>query len=66
MEKNSEIKSLKDEGSGGEDNSAKEVTMTEANESMSPEDLPFVEGGKKDSSLRRQELLVGSGLAEVC
>lgn len=25
-----------------------------------------VDGGKKDPSLRRQELLISSGLAEVC
>lgn len=30
------------------------------------ETLNLSEGGKKDSLLRRQELLVNSGLAEVC
>lgn len=38
-----------------------------ADESADPdEDIHLVEGGKKDPYLRRQELLVNSGLAEVC
>lgn len=44
-----------------------EVVEVEADESASPaENLPVVEGGKKDPQLRRQELLISSGLAEVC
>lgn len=66
MEGNSETKSLKDKESSDKDNSGREVTMAEADESTSPESLLLVEGGKKDPSIRRQELLVGSGLAEVC
>ena len=35
--------------------------------SLDPNDsLHTVEGGKKDPSIRRQELLVKSGLVEVC
>lgn len=30
------------------------------------EDIHLVKGGKKDPFVRRQELLVKSGLAEVC
>lgn len=44
-----------------------EVTEAEADRSSDPEDsVHVVEGGKKDPSVRRQELLVKSGLAEVC
>lgn len=44
-----------------------EVTVAKANRSSDPGDsLHAVEGGKKDPSIRRQELLVKSGLAEVC
>ncbi|GMN63404.1 hypothetical protein TIFTF001_032477 [Ficus carica] len=42
-----------------------EVTEAEADRSSDPEDsVHVVEGGKKDPSVRRQELLVKSGLAE--
>ncbi|KAM6545096.1 hypothetical protein CsatB_025832 [Cannabis sativa] len=42
-----------------------EETETEANTSSDPvETLNMVEGGKKDPSVRREELLVKSGLAE--
>ncbi|XP_074320357.1 pumilio homolog 24 [Silene latifolia] len=42
-----------------------ETPPWEADESMEPEeDTPLAEGGKKDPLLRRQELLVTSGLAE--
>ncbi|CAK7333281.1 unnamed protein product [Dovyalis caffra] len=64
LEVTSETKSLKDEESIDKDNSGREVTMAETDESTSPDTLQLVEGGKKDQSIRRQELLVGSGLAE--
>jgi hypothetical protein len=63
---NRETKSLKDEESSDKDNSGRDVTMVEADGSASSETLQLVEGGKKDPSIRRQELLVGSGLAKVC
>jgi hypothetical protein len=66
LEVNSETKSLKDEESSDKDNYGREVTMAKPDGSTSPETLPLIEGGKKDPSIRRQELLVGSGLAEVC
>ena len=66
MEINSETKSIKDEESSDKDNNGREVTMEKPDESTSPEALQLIEGGKKDPSIRRQELLVGSGLAEVC
>ena len=44
-------------GEDGEDNSD--------TENVESENLNSVEGGKKDPFLRRQELLVNSGLAEV-
>lgn len=43
-----------------------EVTVAEGNTSASGDDLHLAEGGKKDPFLRRLELLVNSGLAEVC
>lgn len=44
--------------------SEEELTTTNDNQSLSSkENLP---GGKKDPFLRRQELLIKSGLAEVC
>uniref|UniRef100_A0A2P2KVM5 PUM-HD domain-containing protein n=1 Tax=Rhizophora mucronata TaxID=61149 RepID=A0A2P2KVM5_RHIMU len=69
-EANFEMKSLRDEElRDKEGKSEKEVTMSEASESTCPENLDLVEGvhegGKKDPSLRRRELLVNSGLAEV-
>lgn len=66
MEINSETKPLKDEESSVKDNNGREVTMEKPDDSTSPETLQLIEGGKKDPSIRRQELLVGSGLAEVC
>jgi pumilio family protein 6 len=43
------------------------VTVGEGNKDTSSGDnIQLVEGGKKDPFLRRQELLVNSGLAEVC
>ncbi|XP_024030000.1 pumilio homolog 24 isoform X1 [Morus notabilis] len=46
-------------------NNDMEVTEAEAERSADPgETVPVVEGGKKDPSIRRQELLVKSGLAE--
>lgn len=43
------------------------MTATESGKDDTPaEDLHLAEGGKKDPSLRRMELLVSSGLAEVC
>ncbi|KAJ6980833.1 hypothetical protein D5086_018999 [Populus alba] len=64
LEVNSETKSLKDEESSDKDNNGREVTMAKPDGSTSPETLQLIEGGKKDPSIRRQELLVGSGLAE--
>lgn len=66
LEVNSETKSLMDEESSDKNDSGKEVTMEEADENTNAETLQPIEGGKKDPSLRRQELLMGSGLAEVC
>lgn len=44
-----------------------EVALDEASGSPNPDDsLNLVEGGKKHPTLRRQELLVNSGLAKVC
>ncbi|KAJ0035556.1 hypothetical protein Pint_24442 [Pistacia integerrima] len=61
---NSEIKSVKNEESNDEMADQGEAAVR-ADESTSPsEDLHLVEGGKKDPYLRRQELLVNSGLAE--
>ncbi|KAG6766569.1 hypothetical protein POTOM_030657 [Populus tomentosa] len=64
LEVNRETKSLKDEESSYKDNSGRDVTMAEADGSASSETLQLVEGSKKDPSIRRQELLVGSGLAK--
>lgn len=64
LEVNRETKSLKDEESSDKDNSGRDVTMAEADGSASSETLQLVEGSKKDPSIRRQELLVGSGLAK--
>ena len=62
-------KSFQDKGSSEEgktDNDIEE-TETDANRSSDPgETLDMVEGGKKDPSVRRHELLIKSGLAEVC
>ncbi|KAJ6722143.1 hypothetical protein OIU85_025149 [Salix viminalis] len=64
LEINSETKPLKHEESSVKDNNGREVTMEKPDDSTSPETLQLIEGGKKDPSIRRQELLVGSGLAE--
>ncbi|KAH0993000.1 hypothetical protein GBA52_004483 [Prunus armeniaca] len=58
----SETKSSEVNRSGEEASSDLEVTVDEAN--TNDDDLHLVEGGKKDPSIRRQELLVKSGLAE--
>uniref|UniRef100_A0A2N9HEV0 PUM-HD domain-containing protein n=1 Tax=Fagus sylvatica TaxID=28930 RepID=A0A2N9HEV0_FAGSY len=61
----SEAKSSKVEESNNKDTKDDpEVTVAEGNENTSSGD-DVVEGGKKDPFLRRQELLVNSGLAEV-
>ncbi|WCJ23422.1 pumilio 24 [Euphorbia peplus] len=57
-------KSAEDEESSDEKDNGAKVAEEGAKESTSSENVPSVEGGKKDPSLRRQELLVGSGLAE--
>ncbi|XP_065863731.1 pumilio homolog 24 [Euphorbia lathyris] len=57
-------KSAKDEESNDEKDNSADVTMAVEHESTSTENVPSIEGGKKDPSLRRQELLVSSGLAE--
>lgn len=62
-EVNSEIKS--DEYS--DKMADQEVVAIDADATASPAvNLSLVEGGKKDPHVRRQELLVDSGLAEVC
>lgn len=71
MESNdhSERKSFQVNGASEEvkPNNDMELTGAEAERSADPgETVPVVEGGKKDPSIRRQELLVKSGLAEVC
>lgn len=48
-------------GETGEEEKIKEEEIPASGES-----LDLTEGGKKDPLLRRQELLVNSGLAEVC
>ncbi|XP_030975160.1 pumilio homolog 24 [Quercus lobata] len=63
----SEAKSSKNEKSNKtdtKDDTDTEVTEVEGNENTSGDELHLVEGGKKDPFLRRQELLVNSGLAE--
>ncbi|RVW99148.1 Pumilio-like 24 [Vitis vinifera] len=61
-----EAKSSKTKESGDEETKGDlEVTTAEANENTSPSESHHIaEGGKKDPNLRRQELLVDSGLAE--
>ena len=66
MERKSDTKSSKDEASSDEDDSTAKTTTAGSNEGESAENADFVEGGKKDPSIRRQQLLVGSGLVEVC
>lgn len=48
-----------------DDNEAVEEDKNDEGDHSDP-DTPLNEGGKKDSFKRRQELLVDSGLAEVC
>ena len=61
------MESLKVNESNEETRSDMEVTVEEANTSTNPdESIPVIEGGLKDPSDRRQELLVKSGLAKVC
>lgn len=60
---------LQDKGSTEEGKTDNDIEETEivANRSSEPgEALDVVEGGKKDPSVRRHELLVKSGLGEVC
>ncbi|EEF45594.1 Protein penguin, putative [Ricinus communis] len=64
LEVKSETKSLNDEASSDEADAIAKITTAGANESASSENADFIEGGKKDPSIRRHELLVGSGLAE--
>lgn len=57
------MKSLKNDES--DENIADQVVAGDESEGPA-ENLHLVEGGKKDPHIRRQELLVSSGLAEVC
>ncbi|XVF62521.1 hypothetical protein PTKIN_Ptkin09bG0015000 [Pterospermum kingtungense] len=65
-EVNSDEKNSRDEESSDEAaRSDPDVTATESGKSGTPaENLYLAEGGKKDPSLRRRELLVDGGLAE--
>lgn len=50
-----------------ESNEDKEVAVDEVNkDKTSVDDSDLAESGKKDPLVRRQELLINSGLAEVC
>ncbi|GMP56978.1 hypothetical protein CsSME_00021254 [Camellia sinensis var. sinensis] len=52
-------------GKDGEENSGTEDVIVESNKSTTPgESTDLIDGGKKDHLVRRQELLVNSGLAE--
>ncbi|CAL5393380.1 unnamed protein product [Camellia sinensis] len=51
-------------GKDGEENSGTEDVIAESNKSTSGESTDLIDGGKKDHLVRRQELLVNSGLAE--
>ncbi|KAL7220760.1 hypothetical protein ACSBR2_013615 [Camellia fascicularis] len=52
-------------GEDGEENSGTEDVIVESNKSTTPgESTDLIDGGKKDHLVRRQELLVNSGLAE--
>ncbi|GMP56964.1 hypothetical protein CsSME_00021248 [Camellia sinensis var. sinensis] len=53
-------------GKDGEENSGTEDVIVESNKSTTPgESTDLIDGGKKDHLVRRQELWVNSGLAEV-
>lgn len=53
-------------GKDGEENSGTEDVIVDSNKSTTPgESTDLIDGGKKDHLVRRQELLVNSGLAEV-
>lgn len=64
--------SLVNQGDAGENSTEKNDTdieegAPEVDTEVDPDDdIQLPEGGKKDPFLRRQELLVNSGLAEVC
>lgn len=64
----SERKSLQVNGSSEEVKPDNDIDLTEAeaNRSSDPGETLPTEGGKKDPSVRREELLVKSELAEVC
>lgn len=63
----SEVNSEAKNNESSKEMADQEVVAVQADESTSPaENLPLAEGGKKDPRVRRQELLVSSGLAEVC
>lgn len=63
----SEVNSEAKNNESSKEMADQEVVAVQADESTSPaENLPLAEGGKKDPHVRRQELLVSSGLAEVC
>ncbi|KAF5737025.1 putative Penguin [Tripterygium wilfordii] len=65
FEVNSEAKSSNDEESSNKDETIPESTAIEANDGSSLADkIQSVEGGKKNPSLRRKELLVDGGFAE--
>ncbi|XP_052189701.1 pumilio homolog 24 [Diospyros lotus] len=65
---NSELDNQKkssEAGEEGEDNSDREGVIGESNKDAAPgQNVHLTEGGKKDPFLRRQELLLNSGLAE--
>ncbi|KDP27853.1 hypothetical protein JCGZ_18933 [Jatropha curcas] len=63
LEEKSDTKSSKYEESSDKDIGTK-ITIAGADEDAISEDILFTDGGKKDPSLRRQELLISSGLAE--
>lgn len=65
MEQDSEKVANNGDASDMEDNSSKEVPESAAHETTNPDEIHSADGGKKDPSLRRQELLVNSGFAEV-
>ncbi|ESR32725.1 hypothetical protein CICLE_v100045851mg, partial [Citrus x clementina] len=61
----SEVNSEAKNNESSKEMADQEVVAVQADESTSPaENLPLAEGGKKDPRVRRQELLVSSGLAE--
>ncbi|KAJ8445012.1 hypothetical protein Cgig2_029206 [Carnegiea gigantea] len=54
-----------DNDSGNNEDSKDDVKLAAIEENESVEDIDLVEGGKKDPFVRRQELLIKSGLAET-